>query len=173
MTDKAIDEEPITQLARSSGGTTSSTYRGHGETPVANINYRIYRPFPSTNQVLMVYRTGNNFTVSGSGATRVRGLTFRLNSINDCFTDCTYSANPDPSTGDTIDATPNVPSMRNFWSTVYRYYTVVRSRFHFRIRPNKISLFRSGLFSNAIFNWAVFSKPVGLSCLKIGPTVKN
>ena len=46
MTDKAIDEEPITQLARSSGGTTSSTYRGHGETPVANINYRIYRPFP-------------------------------------------------------------------------------------------------------------------------------
>ena len=38
MTDKAIDEEPITQLARSSGGTTSSTYRGHGETPVANIN---------------------------------------------------------------------------------------------------------------------------------------
>ena len=116
--------------------TGTNSYKTSGETPVANINYRIYRPFPSTNQVLMVYRTGNNFTVSGSGATRVRGLTFRLNSINDCFTDYTYSANPDPSTGDTIDATPNVPSMRNFWSTVYRYYTVVRSRFHFRIRPN-------------------------------------
>ena len=56
MTDKAIDEEPITQLTRSAGGTSTSTYKGHGETPVANINYHIYRPFPSTNQVLMNYR---------------------------------------------------------------------------------------------------------------------
>ena len=67
---------------------------------------------------------------------KVAAFTYRLNSINDTFTAYNYSANPNPSTADTIDAAANVPTMRNFWSTVYQYYTVTRSRFLLRIRTN-------------------------------------
>lgn len=135
MADTTIDDEPVA-TARAMTSSNQSGNRGHGETPIANINYRIYRPFPSTNQVLMVYRNAGTLNVGTTGADRVQALTFRLNSINDIVTTKTYSSNPNVSTSDTIDAAANVPSMRNFWSTVYQYYTVVRSRYMFRIRPN-------------------------------------
>lgn len=120
--------------SRAIGG--SSNQHGNGETPVANIRYTMYRPFPATNQVLMHYRAGTNLTVTASGATRVGTMTYRLNSINDVFTTKVYASNPDPSIDDTIDTEANVPAMRNFWSHIYQYYTVTSSKLHFRIRAN-------------------------------------
>lgn len=127
-------DEPMVQ-SRAMTTTGGSNKQNQGETPVANINYRIYNPFPRTNQVLMHFRRYD----SGSIAAAVEGVsayTFRLNSITDCVTSIVYGADPARDTPDVNDATPNIPAMRNFWSCVYDYYTVVRSRYHFRIRWN-------------------------------------
>lgn len=129
------DIQPLA-MARSmpSNNGSAGGNRQNGETPVANIPYRIYNPFPRTNQVLMHYRTSGNGTIASSNNTTAQ-ISFRLNSITDIQTSYAYSADPDRSAIDTIDATINIPAMRNFWSCVYDYYTVVRSRYHFRVRP--------------------------------------
>lgn len=129
-------EDPTnpTEMARSSNSAATGG-RSSGETPIANIKYTIYRPFPSTNQVKMVYNTNGSLSLTTTGATRTQQVTFRLNSVTDVTTTYTYTADPSPSTADTVDATPNIPTMRNFWATVYQYYTVIRSRWMFRVRP--------------------------------------
>lgn len=134
MQDISDEVEPM-QLSRAAGAT--GTRGTLGETPVANIDYRIWRPFPSTNQVLMVYNGGNSGTVDvlSSGENTVQRLTFRMNAINDVETPYNYTVNAQSDVSDAITGTPTVPAMRNFWSCVYQYYTVVRSRYHFRIRP--------------------------------------
>jgi hypothetical protein len=136
MSNEQIDEQTNEITSRAIGTNSSNTRGTLGETPVANINYHIWRPFPSTNQVLMVYNRGDSGTVQiESTSQAVQQLTFRLNAINDIETPYNYVVNADAQTSDAITGTPTVPSMRNFWSTVYQYYTVVRSRYHFRIRP--------------------------------------
>lgn len=127
------DEEApmVTSRAMTSSSGNNQT---HGETPIANIPYRIYNPFPRTNQVLMHYRTSNTGFI-GVSTNVAQQITFRLNSITDIQTAITYAADPDRGEADTMTGTLNIPAMRNFWSCVYDYYTVVRSRYHFRIRP--------------------------------------
>lgn len=140
-----IDTEPNAIVARAAGGNSNGTGKGmSGETPVANINYRIYRPFPSTNQVLMVYNNRGSGVVDITSGNTVQQLTFRLNAINDVETPYNYTIDPNATNADAITGTPSVPSMRNFWSTVYQYYTVVRSRYHFRIRPANASAITVG-----------------------------
>jgi hypothetical protein len=136
-----------TQLTRSIGSSnaTAAANSQHGETPVANIPYRIYNPFPRTNQVLMHWRDTGSMSIAAA-TTEPQQLTYRLNSITDIKTDITYGADPDRSAADTIDSTPNIPAMRNFWSCVYDYYTVIRSRYHFRIRPNNATSNNSDAF---------------------------
>lgn len=137
MTDNAIDEEPMV-MARGMGSSSGNGYRGHGETPIANINYHIYRPFPATNQVLMNYRGTFAGQLETTGTLQVNAFTCRLNSIFDCLSLYTLNSNPDASIADAGDALAlrQQPSMRKFWSGIYQYYTVVKSRYHFRIRPS-------------------------------------
>ena len=126
-------DEPVPEASRAM--TTSSSGRGtQGETPVANINYRIYRPFPSTNQVLMPFRGTGTFTLAANATdqTGVGAITFRLNSIYDIIKEYNYAANPDPSVADTTSGTLNQPQMRTFWESIYQYYTITRSRFMIR-----------------------------------------
>ena len=82
---------------------------------------------------MLPYWTTNQFTLAtGTTSTSVGSLAIRLNSIYDCISVSTYTADPTPA-ADTADATINKPQMMDYWSSIYRYWTVVKSEYEFRI----------------------------------------
>lgn len=129
-----LDQDAPMVTARAMTSTADAANAQHGETPVANIPYRIYNPFPRTNQVLMHFRALQTNDIA-ENVNAVVTTSFRLNSIVDVATQLTYGADPSRTDPDVVDNELNVPAMRNFWSCIYDYYTVVRSRFHLRVRP--------------------------------------
>ena len=126
---------PMTTMATTSGRAA----RMHGgETPMTPFPISRYHPFDRTQQVIMTYRgTGQFSLASGTGATAVDVIQFRLNSIYDCRNaPVTYTANP-TAVADTIDGVVlNTPAMRDFWMTFYRYWSVVNSNYKFKVRSS-------------------------------------
>lgn len=109
-----------------------------GETQLSNINHTIYRPFPSTNQVLMplTIQFNNNQLETGLSISAIDTFTFRLNSIYDSYAG-TPTANPNPVPAiDTVASgnTNNHPQMRKYWDTIYRYYSVVACHYKISFR---------------------------------------
>lgn len=125
--------EPETSQLRS--GSTANPAKHGGETQLANINYTIYRPYPSTNQVLMpFYKTGTASVVASGGYNYIG---FRLNSIFDTvFTPSqpTNDGTTDGGNAAAVDAADGAgsrehPFMRDFWKNIYNYYAVVQCNY--------------------------------------------
>ncbi|KAG9412146.1 hypothetical protein AC1031_015083 [Aphanomyces cochlioides] len=85
------------------------------------------------NTILPYYTTGSLTLATGTGATAVKNVTIRLNSIWDTITTYTYTEDPTPA-AQTADGAGSRerPIMREFWSNIYRYWTVLSS--HYRVR---------------------------------------
>ena len=112
----------------------AASRNGQGETAIDPWRDVKLRPFPSTQNVIMpFYRTGSHQLATGSGATAVKNLGFRLNSIWDVYIEASYSADPTPA-ADTPEAagSDDCPAMRDFWANIYRYWTVLSS--HYKVR---------------------------------------
>jgi hypothetical protein len=69
---------------------------------------------------------------AGTAASSVGSFAFRLNSIYDVMTITTYAADP-AAAADTADGTVNTPLMQKYWSTYYRYWTVLGSYYKIRM----------------------------------------
>lgn len=91
------------------------------------------RPFAETQNTIMPYVARGTIAIAtGTAASSVGSFAFRLNSIYDCMTITTYAADPTPA-ADTADGTVNTPLMQKYWSTYYRYWTVVKSMYKIRM----------------------------------------
>lgn len=96
------------------------------------------RPFMDTqNTIHPFYMTGSVQldTTIGSGA--VKQVGFRLNSIYDIRNDPTYTADP-TAAADVPDGAGSIdlPILRDFWASIYRYWTVVSSHYRIRVWTN-------------------------------------
>jgi hypothetical protein len=112
----------------------------HGETAVEPIPTRVSlrKPWPETVQVVMpYYKILPSQTLSTTSGI---ANAWRLNSIYDCETITTYSADP-AAVADVADATINLPMWRNYWMTFYQYWSVVKTTWRIRLRcPNLSSV---------------------------------
>lgn len=91
------------------------------------------RPYQETQNCIMPYYAHGTLTIAtGTAASSVAALALRLNSIYDCLTISTYSADPTPA-ADTADGTVQKPQMFAFWSGLYRYWTVIKSHYHLHV----------------------------------------
>lgn len=105
------------------------------ETKVDQLNYAVYRPFPSTHQVLMPLHFSTNWqTGTGTTAANASRIKFRLNSVfdvtkEDFVTDWT---NITPDSDKTVAGQAyRQPQMRRFWEQIYNYYSVVACRYKY------------------------------------------
>lgn len=124
--------------ANTQSGTTAGNTKHGGETQLANIPYTIYRPYPSTNQVLMPFYYKYDMTVNNNSYA-TQG--FRLNSIYDVLFSTasptsdhgTIGGNAAASDVTTLGGagTYNHPFMRDFWKNIYNYYSVVQCRYKY------------------------------------------
>ncbi|KAF0752888.1 hypothetical protein AaE_005876 [Aphanomyces astaci] len=71
---------------------------------------------------------------STRAATDVFTTSFRLNSPVDVITSYAYTADPSPAP-DTLFGTVNSPMYWNYYSKLYRYYTVMHSKYKITVRP--------------------------------------
>lgn len=119
--------------------TTGSTSRTgtHGETQITPIPRSRLKPFNETEQVIMTYSTiGTLSAAASTGATGVDSISFRLNSIYDVSTPYVYAA-VDPTaaiSADAADGTIQKPSYREYWSNIYNYWSVVKTRYRLSFR---------------------------------------
>jgi len=119
------------------GGGTGKVNMGEHITPVDIPRSIFTHPFQNTVTVSLPYKSatfGNVITSAASAlATDVYSFTFRLNSPRDVITEYTYAADPAP-TSDTFSGTQNSPMYWNYYSSMYRYYTVIKSHYKVTIR---------------------------------------
>lgn len=119
--------------------TTTKKGRGqkaHGETETTYIPVTRFNPFDTTCQVLMTYYDfiTDPIIAASTSSTGAVQFSFRLNSIYDCRKTYSYAADPSAA-ADAADGTIKAtPTMRNYWMGYYRYWTVVGSRYRFRLR---------------------------------------
>ena len=102
-----------------------------GETPVDPVGYEKIRPWADTVNVIMPYRTGGALSIQSNPA-GVDAITFRLNSIYDVVTSSAYTADPPPA-ADTFDTNINKPMWYNYYTSIYKYWTVTKSTYKMRI----------------------------------------
>jgi len=137
--------------AKSAGSTSSASGRAgqHGETPISSFSFARRHPFDYTKTVLMPFQVTGSFTPinSDTSANNTKAYTFRLNSIYDVMTgnqgyiearlpplaDQVAVSEPPPMTFTNIpDGSIQTPMYREYWKNLYRYWTVVGSRYIFR-----------------------------------------
>lgn len=128
---KDDDVEMDSTLALRSGTSSSAVASNsvkNKETPVDRLNYAIYRPFPSTHQVLMPFHSKGTWNYTATGATSVTALKVRLNSIFDIINSeyGTDYTNVTPAS-DKVSVGQGIvrPQMREYWKNIYRYYNVI------------------------------------------------
>ncbi|KAG9416296.1 hypothetical protein AC1031_000691 [Aphanomyces cochlioides] len=93
------------------------------------------RPFMDTqNSQHPFYMTGSVTLDTSTGTGAVKEVGFRLNSIFDVRNDPGYTADPTPA-ADVADAAGSIDLviMRDFWASIYRYWTVVHSKHRIRV----------------------------------------
>lgn len=116
--------ENATNLMRS-----SATGRTDGsETSVDPVRHEVLRPFAKTmNCIMPFYRAGGLATIVDN-TTNVVAFSIRLNSIYDVVTASTFSRDPTAAAA-TADGSPEKPMLMNYWSSIYRYWTVTRCEY--------------------------------------------
>lgn len=136
------------RVGATAGG--SMVKKGDGETAVDPIPTRIYNPFRKTEQVFMkYYKRGTLSPASGAlGSTSCTAETFRLNSIYDIQTLSAFVQDPTPA-ADAADGTVNTPTMREYWSNFYRYWTVTKC--HYKIHFWSNTVHGSGEFVGYVY----------------------
>lgn len=129
------DEDGDAMMVASADSSKKGKSGGVGETPIDPIPVARFNPFPNTiNAILPYFRKYGSTSVA---TTACSARTYRLNSIYDVETSSTYAA-VDPTTvvADTADGTLNTPYMRDFWKSIYQYWSVVKSEWKVRIRAD-------------------------------------
>lgn len=117
--------------ASNSGGRTDGS-----ETSVDPFYAPRLRPFMDTqNTIHPMYRNFSSSIASGSASTAVKHFSIRINSIWDVFTTLTYAEDPTPAAG-VADGANETPIMREFWQNIYRYWTVVKTKYKVRFWTN-------------------------------------
>jgi hypothetical protein len=145
-------EEGTMEVFKAEGQSGAAHQFKNGETAVDNIPVTRYTPFDKTQQVMMpyyVHQVGLSIS-SGNQSGAVHTKSFRLNSIYDVETGTTYTADPTPA-ADSADGTVNTPSMRNYWTQLYRKWTVVGCRYHIRFRPNDYLKYTDAQYSIYVY----------------------
>lgn len=122
------DIVPASNLRMAANGRAN----GH-ETSVDPVRQPVLRPFRETqNTILPWYGTGNSVSLAtGTTETAVKTFGFRLNSCYDLLTSSTY-VEDGTVVADTNDANKEVPIMREFWQSIYLYWTVTRCDYKVR-----------------------------------------
>lgn len=139
--DADFDNAAVVADAQRSGTSAARTGRTDGsETGVDPFYAPRLRPFNDTqNAILPYYYTGSQTLATGTGALAVKAVSIRLNSIYDVLATAgmTYIADPTPA-AQVSDGAGNIeiPILRNFWSNIYRYWTVIECRYKVRFWVN-------------------------------------
>jgi hypothetical protein len=139
-TETNVNEDAPMELARAAGPAGMQGKHG-GETQLSNIKYTIYRPYPSTNQVLMPFLKYTEFTLQGGKlANSAFTQTIRLNSIYDILTAHNF-VDDGGVIGGTAAASDTAisgeqPQMRKFWAHIYNYYAVVQCNYKITVQLN-------------------------------------
>lgn len=112
--------------------------RTHGdETSIDKPKYVHMRPYPDTNNTIHPYFKAGTFSITDgntAAATNTHIHTFRLNSIWDIYFDTTLVQADDPVWAvETADATIQTPMWRGLWADKYRYWTVVKCHYTYKI----------------------------------------
>jgi len=128
-------------LKLAAGMTASAGTKGAGETGVDPWGEPALRAFPDTkNAILPYYAKPSALTLAtGQTETAAKQLTIRLNSIYDCITTVTHSQDPTPA-DDAADGSINTPIMRDFYSQIYKYWTVVGMDYKVRFWAEKATI---------------------------------
>lgn len=121
------DTEPANRLAASS---SSGGRMGGEETSVDQVRFEQLLPFRPTANAIMPYV--KHAALAFGASTVMNGFAFRLNSIYDCLTGLAFTANPTPA-ADTADGSVERPYMYQWWTSIYRYWTVTRATYTVRI----------------------------------------
>lgn len=141
MGDPEVPTTTVASTAATSTGKSSSSLGRsgrHGETGLSNIPYSVRTPFAKTAQAVLRYRYAADFTIdpdNASGKASVAKYEFRLNSIYDCRIDApAYTADPG-ATAEAADGAGSidVPTWRKYWSQIYSYWSVVKSKYRIRV----------------------------------------
>lgn len=129
--------EPLVTAKGMAATTSSTSNKSKGETPVEDMSYAVYRPFPTTHQVIMPFhgRAGWGIT-SATTAGGIDWIKIRLNSLTDIFnaasTRTEVPLTPHPT--DTLTGTLTTPIMKNYWDTIYKVYTVIACKYKITYR---------------------------------------
>lgn len=132
------DNEPMDAGNGVSLMSTSSTRGTNGRSDGSETSVDIprnprLRAFKETQDVIMPWYNTGTFNIDASNTSAGQNaFGFRLNSINDIITANTYVADPTPAADVADGVTNNIPMMYNYWSAIYRYWTVTRS--HYKVR---------------------------------------
>lgn len=125
------------QFAAMSTTQGNNPHKAGQETPVDNIPVTRFHPFDDTTQVYMPYYTGLVLTPSivlGTPPQPTGAFTLRLNSIQDIVMSTANvsinnnKAGQTATTADIADNQPNQPKCRDFYSRLYNFYSVVRTK---------------------------------------------
>lgn len=109
----------------------SNVPRSKGETPLDPWQNWRFLPFNDTQNAIMPYTQWGTLLLNAAG-NQVGAFTYRLNSIRDIQTvpPSGPAVNPTlPLPNDTENTPVNLPQMWNYWSTIYRYWSVVKSEY--------------------------------------------
>jgi hypothetical protein len=136
-----VDQEM--QAAPAMVGVSGGTMGNAAErvTPVEIPRAIFTHPFQDTITVRLPYQSmvfSQGITAAAvRAASDVLAYTWRLNSPVDIATSYTYVADPTPS-ADTASGTQNSPMYWRYYSSLYRYYTVIKSSYKIYVRPSNI-----------------------------------
>lgn len=137
--DNTMQATPMAMMAAAAPGTMGNP--AESVTPVDIPRAIFTHPFQDTVTVSLPYQmyTFNASVTLASvrAASDVYQATFRLNSPVDVQTSYTYVADPTP-TADSVSAPVNSPMYWNYYSKLYRYYTVIKSKYKIVIRPRTV-----------------------------------
>ena len=116
-------------LRSAKGGRTDGS-----ETSVDPIAEVKLRPFHNTQDVIMpFYISGrDNAITSANSAAGTYSFAIRLNSVYDVINATTYTEDP-TAAADTADAITQKHQMYDYWTSIYRYWTVTKSEYTVRI----------------------------------------
>jgi hypothetical protein len=101
--------------------------------PIAEIKLR---PFHETQDTVMPYYFTETKTMTNEDAVAGQiSYAVRLNSIVDCLGSASFSADP-AAAADSISGSAQKPMLYNYWSSIYRYWTVTKSTYKITVWVN-------------------------------------
>jgi hypothetical protein len=125
------DVEPAVNLTRAAGAPGGPGKMKGEETKVDPFADAKLLPYLPTQNTVMPFSYRGDLTMA-TGAHSIASMAFRLNSIYDIQTSTAFTSDPTPAS-DTPDANVEKAMFFNYWSSLYRYWTVVGSKYTLKI----------------------------------------